>query len=256
MRFSPLSTRSLAMHFFGLALATTALAGELPVSNASFEFPNLNTCQFNNQITGWCGVGTFGVWNPGLGSTCAPLNGFPSGVPAGDQVGFVNTTGQPIKQVLTATLQAGSPYSLLVDVGRRSDGFAMVSYRIRLLAGGIVLAEDLNGVNPAEGTFATSTLNFTAQAGHPALGMQLEIQLSLIEGPQADFDNVRLFGPDGQSEATGDINGDGSINASDLALVLGAWGACAPCTACAGDLNGDGIVDATDLATVLGAWTG
>jgi hypothetical protein len=50
----------------------------------------------------------------------------------------------------------------------------------------------------------------------------------------------------------GDIDGDGAVNGSDLAILLGDWG---PGKSPA-DLNGDGNVDATDLAIVLGAWTG
>lgn len=49
----------------------------------------------------------------------------------------------------------------------------------------------------------------------------------------------------------GDVNGDGMVNASDLALLLGAWGA----SGGSADLNGDGIVGAADLAILLGAWT-
>ncbi|MDZ4829950.1 MAG: FG-GAP-like repeat-containing protein [Phycisphaerae bacterium] len=47
-----------------------------------------------------------------------------------------------------------------------------------------------------------------------------------------------------------DLDGDGLVNAADLAILLGAWGTAGP-----GDLNGDGIVDASDLAVVLGAWS-
>jgi hypothetical protein len=46
----------------------------------------------------------------------------------------------------------------------------------------------------------------------------------------------------------GDLNGDGSVNASDLASLLGAWGTAG------GDVNGDGTTDAADLAALLGAW--
>ncbi len=49
----------------------------------------------------------------------------------------------------------------------------------------------------------------------------------------------------------GDLDGDGSVGASDLAIVLGNWG---PCEGCPMDLDGDGQVDAFDLAIVLGAW--
>jgi formylglycine-generating enzyme required for sulfatase activity len=50
-----------------------------------------------------------------------------------------------------------------------------------------------------------------------------------------------------------DLNGDGQVDAIDVALMLGSWGE--PCTQspCA-DLNGDGIVSAADLALQLGAW--
>ncbi len=52
----------------------------------------------------------------------------------------------------------------------------------------------------------------------------------------------------------GDINLDGHVNASDLAILLGAWGGCSPCETCVSDLNGDCAVDAADLAILLGNW--
>jgi YVTN family beta-propeller protein len=49
----------------------------------------------------------------------------------------------------------------------------------------------------------------------------------------------------------GDLDGDGSVGASDLALILGAWGS----TGGPADLDGDGSVGAPDIALLLGAWT-
>ncbi len=49
----------------------------------------------------------------------------------------------------------------------------------------------------------------------------------------------------------GDLNGDGHVNAADLAILLGAWGGGG-----IADLNGDSVVGAADLALLLGAWTG
>ncbi len=46
-----------------------------------------------------------------------------------------------------------------------------------------------------------------------------------------------------------DLDGNGSVNAADLAILLGGWGTAA------GDVNGDGTTDASDLAELLGAWT-
>ena len=47
-----------------------------------------------------------------------------------------------------------------------------------------------------------------------------------------------------------DLNGDGSVSATDLAQVLSVWGA----TNSTADLNNDGIVGAPDLALLLNAW--
>jgi len=46
-------------------------------------------------------------------------------------------------------------------------------------------------------------------------------------------------------------HGDGQVSGSDLARVLGAWGACG---ACPMDLTGDGLVSGADLAVMLGSW--
>jgi hypothetical protein len=51
-----------------------------------------------------------------------------------------------------------------------------------------------------------------------------------------------------EANCPGDANGDGSVDGSDLAIVLGAWGTAG------GDLNEDGQTDGSDLAIVLGAW--
>lgn len=48
---------------------------------------------------------------------------------------------------------------------------------------------------------------------------------------------------------SGDLNGSGTVDAADLAILLGAWGSTG-----AGDLDGDGGVGASDLAILLGQW--
>lgn len=54
----------------------------------------------------------------------------------------------------------------------------------------------------------------------------------------------------GSSTCDGDVNGDGSIDGSDLGALLGAWGT----SSSTADLNGDGIVNGADLGILLGAW--
>jgi hypothetical protein len=48
-----------------------------------------------------------------------------------------------------------------------------------------------------------------------------------------------------------DLDGDGSVGPTDLAVLLSAWGS----KGGDADLDGDGSVDATDLARLLSAWS-
>ncbi|MSR42032.1 MAG: hypothetical protein EXS10_09070 [Phycisphaerales bacterium] len=48
-----------------------------------------------------------------------------------------------------------------------------------------------------------------------------------------------------------DLDGNGCVDAPDLAILLGAWG---PCANCKSDQNGNGVVDAADLTLLLSNW--
>jgi Dockerin type I domain len=54
----------------------------------------------------------------------------------------------------------------------------------------------------------------------------------------------------------GDVNGDGAVNATDIAAMLSAWGPCPPKGGCPADLDGDGAVASPDIAVLLSNWTG
>ena len=51
-----------------------------------------------------------------------------------------------------------------------------------------------------------------------------------------------------------DLDGNGSVGPSDLAILLGAWGSCPPKGSCTADLDGDGSVGPGDLTALLAAW--
>ncbi len=51
-------------------------------------------------------------------------------------------------------------------------------------------------------------------------------------------------------DCAGDFNGNGIVDASDLSVLLGAWGS----STAGPDIDNNGIVDAGDLATLLGNW--
>lgn len=129
--------------------------------------------------------------------------------------------------------------------------------------GGITLAYDMPQ-NPPIGSWGSFEIPLIETgwrvgtlAGAPAtheefmqvLGSlsDLRIRAEYQTGGDTDYlDNVVL--PLGESA---DLNGDAHVNATDLAILLGAWGTSAP-----GDLTCDGVVAADDLAVLLGAWTG
>ncbi len=47
----------------------------------------------------------------------------------------------------------------------------------------------------------------------------------------------------------GDLNGDGTVNATDMSVLLAQWGGSG-----IADLNGSGIVDGIDLGMLLSNW--
>lgn len=55
-----------------------------------------------------------------------------------------------------------------------------------------------------------------------------------------------------EQSCQGDLNGDGTVDITDLLNVLSQWGTCT--SGCSADTNDDGTVDITDLLTVLAGW--
>ncbi|MBL9148368.1 MAG: hypothetical protein JNM94_06710 [Phycisphaerae bacterium] len=250
MRF-PCYIALAAMPAFVVTSLASAAVTQIPVVNPSFESPAMSACTWGSVATGWTG-GL--VWHCGVEDQCF-FDSFPTGPTDGLQIGFSNGINSPIVQTLAETLVANETYTLRVDIGMRNDFWHVEEYAVRLLAGTTLLAEDPGLLYPAPGQWETSIVQFTVPPNHPAIGQPLAIQLVLIEGIQADFDNVSLTKGESPAGILGDINNDGTVDAADLGLLLGGWGACSNCAACAADLNGDCNVDASDLAIVLGNWS-
>ena len=182
---------------------TTVTLTKVPYStakivNAGFENPVLADGAWDDVTTGWSSVGD-GVWigraNPGLTGTDYP--GYGGIAPEGDNVGISgNSEGEGgLAQVLTETLASDTTYELTVEVGN-IPFYTWGGYKVQLLAGGTVLAEDDNSLTIAEDTFETSTVTFDSTGVAPALvGEPLEIRL-LVIGPgeytEVNFDDVRL----------------------------------------------------------------
>jgi len=64
---------------------------------------------------------------------------------------------------------------------------------------------------------------------------------------------VSIFAASPICDTSGDLDGDCSVDASDLAAMLAAWGACGKGD-CPADLDGDGLVGGADLTLLLSNW--
>lgn len=115
------------------------------------------------------------------------------------------------------------------------------------------------------GWFNAYPMNWQGDAGwHPDLQVPI-LQSSVLRGMSMSG-NLDVFWKDGDTseivaeedlyvecpaECIADLDGDGQVNAADLAQLLVSWG---PCPGCPADLNSDDAVNAADLAMLLGAW--
>ena len=146
---------------------------------------------------------------------------YPDEAAEGQNIAYVkpDTT---VSQVLSGVLTENAAYTLLVEIGNRADSGGH-DYAVELRAGGEKLAEDLNSLNPAEGTFVTSTVSYDVLPGDSNLGHALEIRLIGI-GNQANFDNVRLNAEivtDPASVIIGDV-ADGQVRDNGQVFTVGA----------------------------------
>ncbi|MFM1867942.1 MAG: hypothetical protein RL591_1350 [Planctomycetota bacterium] len=78
--------------------------------------------------------------------------------------------------------------------------------------------------------------------------------LEIAANPDLDLDENGVL--DTCTINPADLDRNGIVGASDLALLLDAWGNVGRPTAGTGDLNADGVVDASDLTDFLVAWAG
>ena len=167
--------------------------------------------------------GTFiGVLNPGTEAQHAPNPAFfRIGAAEGNNAVLLYTDGDAggpeygVETSLGEVLRAGRRYVLRAEVGNIGSGTALATpystfgfydldgfpgYRIQLLAGGVVVAEDVDSVRPEEREWEPARLVFTPGPNHPQLGQPLGIRLVNrnqpdvpgVRGIEVDFDDVRL----------------------------------------------------------------
>lgn len=191
---------------------------------------------------------SIGVLNPGTAADHAPNPAFfPAGAPEGDNAALLYMNGDTganefgITQVLAATLEANTTYTLTVEVGDIASGAGLVvpftaffdlqgfpGYRVQLLAGGMLLVEDVDTLMPGDGVFQITSVQYTTGSSPAQIDQPLEIRLVNhnqpdvpgVSGLEVDFDDVRLDATsEGAAVPIGPLAGWG------LGLALAALGA-------------------------------
>ncbi|MBD2184011.1 hypothetical protein [Aerosakkonema funiforme] len=183
---------------------------KIPIANPGFELPFLGDNEFTVQdVPGWQVydpsnlilipfVSNYAVLNPATYSYLGEA-------PQGNNVGAIFLGLDPgsgevaLTQTLSSVLQPNTTYNLQVKVGNAApDEFTpsgFPGYRVELLAGDRVIAQDNNTQSPLEGNFALSTVKYTSSANDPNLGKPLQIRLfNTLQGTGAEigFDDVKL----------------------------------------------------------------
>jgi hypothetical protein len=130
--------------------------------------------------------------------------------------------------------------------GLAPDG---IGAAVRVTAGGV---ERMRVMDCGASYLATSELS-----AHVGLGSATSVDGVTIEwpngvvqsvGPLATNQTISIDYAPPPPSCPADLDADALVGASDLALVLGAWGTSA------GDIDGDGLTASSDLAVLLGAW--
>lgn len=185
-----------------------AMADSVPLVNPGFETPpvpdgfNVPFIAGNyshDPIAGWTETDPAhsGQWQPTVGGANSVFNSLP-GSPT---IGFVTPNGASLSQDAT-TIEAGTTYTLTVDVGRRTDmGWIAptVALETYVNSGYIVLAT-APAVIPTDGGWATFTATYSADstyAGDPLwIFLISNGQPGNADWPfglgQGDFDDVHL----------------------------------------------------------------
>jgi len=201
--------------------AHTANADVIDVVNAGFE--DITGQNQSGEFTfgppnGWDLYDPGGITGGGAGNTyfvgtlapTAPTfftNGAPEGTRVGIAFNFDGSGGQGeygLQQTLSTSLAANSQYSLQVEIGNIASGSSQAGtffnldgfpgYRVDVLAGGVVMAQDNNTLSGAiaEGDFQTSHVSFQTGAVHPQLGQPLQIRLVNLNQVDLAFPNAEL----------------------------------------------------------------
>ncbi|MCF7957627.1 MAG: hypothetical protein K9M57_04180, partial [Phycisphaerae bacterium] len=252
----------------------TAMAPTITITQPSLYTSYLADPGLNDQ-GGWDAIGGgIGYYNSSFsnytveGAMCADIWGAPAG-----ENGYAQT--------LAATLETDTEYELSVWLGTPDGYTAPIGYKVQLLAGGTVLAEEVADANslPAVGVAVQSTVTFDSTGVDTGLvGQPLEIRLlgvmAAVDRENFGFDAAKLLINGKEMAIPGSSVPDPytidlklAVTLEDEATVydtvvidvydnacLAAAGADPAFKLDLGDINGDCITNLEDFAKLAAEW--
>ncbi|MEY4117655.1 MAG: hypothetical protein RLZZ116_983 [Planctomycetota bacterium] len=249
---------------FSLAFASTLFAAEVVVTQINVSFDPVEVTVFPGDTVRW--VYTGGTHTVTSGTDCTPSGVFDSPltlkntefvwtVPAsaaGSSISYycdphcifgqTGTINVGVEHVVTQTGLTFSPANITVSPGDRIR-WVRTAGNHTVTSGGSCTGDGVY----FDGVLTLATTEFSWVVPATAAGATIPYFCA----PHCIFGMVGSITVNGSANPA-DLNGDGAVNASDLALLLNAWGAAGG----VGDIDGNGTVNAADLAALLGAWTG
>lgn len=178
----------------------------------------------------------------GLSDLVAATNGDVAGLDS-INVFFAGPNGFEISKILKTD---GSETSKVMLADLDCDGDLEAITRNELSNDLSVLANSGTGVFGPATLVATGTAPETMIAFELNGGAGLDIAVTnKLSGDITLITNLTCL----PATNPADLDGDGSVGGTDLAILIGAWGGSG-----LGDINADGIVDAVDLSLLIGAW--
>jgi len=166
---------------------------------------------------------------------------------AGEMVVAANLASVPTENWLTYTYADVPGYTRLNDaqLPSRFVGFYDNNNRGDVSAsGGVYFAEEDTLVQGYASLLEPGSTNWTVD-----LGFINDSREVFTTGFDVGADTFAIIALTPINANPADLDGDGVVDASDLAALIAQWGSSG-----SADLTGDGLVDASDLATLIAAW--
>lgn len=237
-------------------VAFSVLGDEAPgVPNGHFFFPNTIDIHDNGDIVLRAFVetnnnifdSTIGIWVD-RGDGFEPVAFEEGPVPEMPGVTFLPEI-QNVRGVGQFVLESDGT---IVYTGRFIDnGFITVGvFRHPTDGPATLLFKTFGDVNIDDaGDDIRTILNFNLGSGSSGAGAKV-VEVFFTDGSVGLYSYE--FNPD--TSILGDLNGDGTVGASDLLILLASWGLCDDCEDCSADIDGNCAVGASDLLILLSNW--